>query len=85
MSIYKVTEVLIEIDKKEGEGYYSSLDKARNAVLRRVAEVYTEEEMEHFKFEYSDGGYKYETFGNKDIFDCVYWIDEILVDEPIMD
>lgn len=85
MSIYRVTEVLIEIDKKEGEGYYSSLDKAENAVLRRVAEVYTEEEMEHFKFEYSNGGYKYETSGNENIFDCVYWIDEIILDEPITD
>lgn len=83
MIIYKVTEVLIEIDKEEGEGYYSSLDKAKNAVLRRVEEVYTEEEMEHFKFEYSNGGYKYETFGNENIFDCVYWIDEIAMDEPI--
>lgn len=85
MSIYKVTEVLIEIDKKEGEGYYSSLFGAENAVLRRVAEVYTEEEMEHFKFEQTEGGYKYETFGNEDIFDCVYWIHEILLDEPIID
>ena len=84
MIFYKVTEVLIEIDKKEGEGYYSSLDKAKNAVLHRVDEVYTEEEMEHFKFEQTEGGYKYETFGNENIFDCVYWIDEILVDEPIM-
>ena len=84
MIFYKVTEVLIEIDKKEGEGYYSSLDKAKNAVLQRVDEVYTEEEMEHFKFEQTESGYKYETFGNENIFDCVYWIDEILVDEPII-
>lgn len=82
MIIYKVTETLIEIDKTEGEGYYSSLRKAQDAILNRVAEVYTEEEMENFKF--VRGGYQYETSGNEDIFDCLYEIEEIPLDEPIM-
>lgn len=82
MIIYKVTETLIEIDKTEGEGYFSSLRKAQDAILNRVAEVYTEEEMENFKF--VRGGYQYETSGNEDIFDCLYEIEEIPLDEPIM-
>lgn len=81
MIIYKVTETLIEIDKTEGEGYFSSLRKAQDAILNRVAEVYTEEEMENFKF--VRGGYQYETSGNEDIFDCLYEIEEIPLDEPI--
>lgn len=82
MIIYKVTETLIEIDKTEGEGYFSSLRKAQDAILNRVAEVYTEEEMENFKF--VRGGYQYETSGNEDIFDCLYEIEEIPLDEPII-
>lgn len=82
MIIYKVTETLIEIDKTEGEGYYSSLHKAQDAILSRVAEVYTEEEMENFKF--VRGGYQYETSGNENIFDCLYEIEEVALDEPIM-
>lgn len=81
MIIYKVTETLIEIDKTESEGYFSSLRKAQDAILNRVAEVYTEEEMENFKF--VRGGYQYETSGNEDIFDCLYEIEEIPLDEPI--
>ena len=81
MIIYKVTETLVEIDKAGGEGYFSSLRKAQDAILNRVAEVYTEEEMENFKF--VRGGYQYETSGNEDIFDCLYEIEEIPLDEPI--
>lgn len=83
MIIYKVTETLIEIDKIEGEGYYSSLAKAQNAILDRVAEVHTEEEMENFQG-FVRGGYQYETSGNEDIFACLYEIEEIVMDEPIM-
>lgn len=79
MIIYKVTETLVEIDKAGGEGYFSSLHKAQDAILKRVAEVYTEEEMKHFKF--TGGGYRYETFGNEDIFDCLYEIEELVLDE----
>lgn len=83
MIIYKVTEVLIEISKKDGEGYYSSLSKAQDAILNRVAEVYTKEEMEHFKFVQDESGYHYDTSGNENIFDCVYWINAIELDAPI--
>lgn len=83
MIIYKLTETIIEIDKVVGEGYFSSLHNAQEAILKRVAEVYTEEEMEHFKF--VRGGYQYETSGNEDIFDCLYEIEEIPLDEFFAD
>lgn len=84
MIIYKVTETIIELNRVEGEGYYSSLSGAENAILHRVAELYTDEEMENFKFEQSDDGYQYRTSGNEYLFDCLYDIEEVALDEPIM-
>ncbi len=82
MSIYKVTETIIETNTVGCEGYYSSLAKAQNAILDRVAEVHTEEEMENFKG-FVRGGYQYETSGNEDIFACLYEIEELVLDMPI--
>ena len=51
MTIYEVVEYLTEDFKEDanhGEnanGMYSSIDKARQATLARIAEVYTEEEI----------------------------------------
>lgn len=51
MTIYEVIEYITEDFKKDGvqgenaSGMYSSIDKARQATLARIAEVYTEEEI----------------------------------------
>ena len=51
MTIYEVVEYITEDFKKDGvqgentSGLYSSIEKARQATLARIAEAYTEEEI----------------------------------------
>ena len=45
MTIYVVTETITEFKEENAWGYYSSLEKAQQAILKRVAEEYTEEEL----------------------------------------
>ena len=51
MTIYEVVEYITEDFKKDGvqgenaSGMYSSIEKARQATLARIAEEYTEEEI----------------------------------------
>ena len=51
MTIYEVVEYITEDFKKDGvqgentSGLYSSIEKARQATLDRIAEEYTEEEI----------------------------------------
>ena len=51
MTIYEVVEYITEDFKKDGfpaenaSGVYSSIEKARQATLARIAEEYTEEEI----------------------------------------
>lgn len=50
MTVYEVTEYITEDFEKDGSGenasgMYSSIEKARQATLVRIAEEYTEEEI----------------------------------------
>ena len=51
MTVYEVVEYITEDFKENGtnsenaSGMYSSLEKARQATLARIAEMYTEEEI----------------------------------------
>ena len=51
MTVYEVVEYITEDFKKDGHsgenasGMYSSLEKARQATIARIAEEYTEEEI----------------------------------------
>jgi len=51
MTVYEVVEYITEDFKEEGfsaenaSGMYSSIEKARQATLARIAEEYTEEEI----------------------------------------
>ena len=51
MTVYEVVEYITEVFKENGANYenasgiYSSLEKARQATLARIAEEYTEEEI----------------------------------------
>lgn len=50
MTVYEVVEYITEDfnanrDGENASGMYSSLEKARQAVLARIAEVYTEDEI----------------------------------------
>lgn len=83
MSIYKVTEIIIDLDEATGEWYYSSFDKAQEAILNCVANWHTAEEMKNFKFE--DDGFMYRSTENKYVLACLYKIEEIELDMPITD
>lgn len=82
MSIFTVKEFIIEPYEHCGDGVYSSLAEAQKAILERVAEDYTEEEMK--KFEFTFDGYEYETLGNDYIAPCVYYIEEVELNGPII-
>lgn len=55
MTVYEVVEYITEDFKKDGygaenaSGMYSSIEKARQATLVRIAEEYTEEEIAEMK------------------------------------
>jgi hypothetical protein len=80
MKIYEVVEY---VDGEENaNGYYSSLEKAQQAILTRVKECYTNEEMKAFHFD--EYGYSYSTTENKYSVACNYTIFKIKLDEEIM-
>lgn len=80
MNIYYVIEYLTNRNYEENaSGFYSSLEKAQQAILDRVAEVYTEEEMKAFHF--SEDGCIYTTTENDYTEDCTYIIYENKMDE----
>ena len=78
MKIYTVTEYITDGWEENASGTYSSLANAKNAILKRVAEEYSAEEMEQFQF--SCGGMTYITVTNDWVEGCTYVIDEIEVD-----
>lgn len=81
MSIFTVTEFIVEPYECNGKGVYSSLAEAQKAILERVAEDYTEKEMEKFKFTFD--GYEYNASGNDWTEPCVYYIEEVELNAPI--
>lgn len=83
MSIFKVKEFVIKPYECNGEGIYSSLAEAQKAILKRVAEDYTKEEMKKFKFTFK-GCDEYRTSGNDWTEPCIYYIEEIELNAPIV-
>lgn len=81
MTIFTVKEIIVEPYERYGDGVYSSLAEAQKAILERVAEDYTEEEMK--KFEFTFDGYEYDALGNDYIAPCIYYIEEVELNAPI--
>lgn len=80
MKVYEVDEYIVLRTEKNGHGLYSSLEKAKAAILARVAQEYTEEEMKSFYF---DEDNVYMTVGNDWTNGCAYYIYERELDSPI--
>ena len=80
MKIYEVDEYIVLRTEKNAHGLYSSLEKAKAAILARVAQEYTEEEMKSFYF---DEDNVYMTVGNDWTNGCAYYIYERELDSPI--
>lgn len=80
MKIYEVVEYIVLRTEKNGHGLYSSLEKAKAAIIARVAQEYTEEEMKSFYF---DEDNVYMTVGNDWTNGCAYYIYERELDSPI--
>ncbi len=78
MTIYAVTEIITESKEQNAWGYYSSLEKAQQAILKRVAEEYTEEEMKNFHWQYGDT--RYVTPDTDWVAGCTYDIEEYELD-----
>lgn len=81
MIIYHVVEYITDGWTENADGYYSTLEQAQQAILERVAENYTPEEMKHFEFE--EEGYSYDTPENDSVVGCTYIIFRHRLDEPI--
>ena len=80
MKVYEVDEYIVLRTEENGHGLYSSLEKAKAAILARVAQEYTEEEMKSFYF---DEDNVYMTVGNDWTNGCAYYIYERELDSPI--
>ena len=80
MKIYEVVEYIVALTEENADGLYSSLEKAKAAILARVAEEYTEEEMKSFYF---DENNVYMTVSNEWTNGCAYYIYERELDSPI--
>lgn len=80
MKVYYVTEVLTHNGEENACGIYTTEQKAKDAILTRVAQEYTPEEMEQFHF---DENNEYVTETNEWIFGCTYTIDEIETDKEL--
>ena len=80
MKIYEVVEYTGVVLEENADGLYSSLEKAKAAILARVAQEYTEEEMKSFYF---DENNVYMTVGNEWTNECTYYIYERELDSPI--
>lgn len=81
MKIYMVTEYITDGWEENASGIYSSLANAQHAILERVAEEYSEEEMAQFKF--SSDGMTYITTDNDWVVGCTYEIEEVETDGKI--
>lgn len=79
MKVYYVTETITETGEENACGIYSTKQKAKDAILARVAQEYTPEEMEHFKFINNE----YITETNDWVEGCTYTIDEIEIDAEL--
>ena len=79
MKIYEVIEYVN--DEENANGYYSSLEKAQQGILARVADDHTEEEMKAFHFD--EDGYSYSTTENEWVLGCCYIIFEHELDKEI--
>lgn len=77
MTVYYVTEILTRTGEENACGIYSTEQKAKDAILARVAQEYTPEEMENFSFD-ENGEYVTET--NEWVLGCTYQINEIEMD-----
>lgn len=82
MTIYYVTEYITQDMVENAEGYYSTKEKAQEAILARVAEEYTPEEMKSFHFD--EIGETYITTDNEYIAGCTYYISPIELDKEII-
>ena len=88
MTVYEVVEYLTEDFKKDGvnsenaSGMYSSIEKAREATLARIAEEYTEEEITAMNIP-NDWEYL-EVPTNEYVEGCTYIIYTYELDERIM-
>ena len=80
MKIYEVVEYIVALTEENADGLYSSLEKAKAAILARVAQEYTEEEMKSFYF---DENNVYMTVSNEWTNGCAYYIYERELDSPI--
>lgn len=81
MIVYYVTERITKTSEEIACGIYSSLERAHQAILQRVSEDYSPEEMKEFKF--SEDGTSYETFENEWFYGSTFEIDRILVDKDL--
>lgn len=79
MKAYYVTEFLTDGWIENACGIYTTEQKAKDAILRRVAELYTPEEMELFGFEHG----VYVTPENEEYVGCTYNIDVIEMDQDL--
>ena len=81
MKVFTVKEIVARTFVRSGEGIYSSLAEAQKAILERVAEDYSKQEMKGFKFTFD--GYEYKTSGNDWAVPCDYYIKEVELNAPI--
>ena len=79
MTLYYVSETLPNTGEENACGIYTTKAKAKNAILSRVAQEYTSEEMKNFKFINNE----YVTETNEWVYGCTYTIDEIKVNAEL--
>lgn len=80
MRLYYVTEIITKTREENACGIYTTEQKAKDAILSRVAQVYTPEEMKCFEFVNDE----YITESNAWVEGCTYTIDEIEVDAELV-
>lgn len=80
MKVYYVTERITYSGEENTCGIYTTEQKAKDAILVRVAQEYTPEEMENFSFDEND---EYVTETNEWVLGCTYQINEIETDKEL--
>ena len=80
MKVYYVTERITYSGEENACGIYTTEQKAKDAILARVAQEYTPEEMDNFSF---DENNEYVTETNEWVLGCTYQIDEIETDKEL--
>lgn len=81
MYIYQVQEFITDTDEENACGFYSTLEKAQDAIVKRIAEVYSDEEMECIDF--TNSGYLCVTPDTDTTCSCTYEITDWCVDEEL--